>query len=125
MLHSLAQKVVVFEPGDDPQIICDAVQRADLVVTDQPSVAFDAAYLTRQTLLCRQESGGIALPLPEQILQSESLADLVSRIGDHYRVDAKTGQTHRPKDYFLRDSSCASERVVVALQKLAGREMKQ
>lgn len=118
-LNALAKHVTVFEAGLDPNILAKEVAQAELVITDQPNVAFDAAFLGIQALLCRQLEQGLDLPYPDEIWLSQTVEQLVAHITDHYSPCKERAKLSKPKVFYPPDTKECCARAAAALKKLA------
>lgn len=122
ILDGISDQVEIFEPGLTPQLLAQGMAQAGLVVTDQTDLGYDASFLGRRNLLCRQTLSKSRLPIPEEMRVSETVNQLMAQIVAHYHPQPKASNTRKLKPFFQRGSSTACERVCSALLKLSSRK---
>lgn len=123
MAHELGaldpiDEVLVHEPGAQEPLKAGVLAQAGLVVTDMPTVAFDAAFYDCQSLLGRQNLESASDPMPAQIHLHGGVEAIVAQIAEHYNRSAKAPAAD---PYFPEDTTTVCARITTALEKIATR----
>lgn len=115
---NLFDEVLVHEPGAQEPLSAGGLAQAGFVVTDQKNIAFDAAYLDCQSVLCRQGEDNGSEAMPAQIHLRATVDEIVAQLVEHY-----SGSPNAPaaKAYFPQDASTSCEKIIAALDKIAVR----